>query len=98
MTAFAWFDDAMEPLRVFVQYQGEVYSGAMTAWRNIEGITHGTTFGAGLVKFTRLDRTYELWFPQGSIRPANPNDDSVPEEQWTTDAVEKFIASLRSAD
>jgi hypothetical protein len=88
----------MEPLKVFVQYQGEVYSGEMTAWRDIEGLTQGRSFGSGLVRFTRLGRDYELWFPQGSIRPANQNDDSVPDEQWTTDAVEKFIQSMRDID
>jgi hypothetical protein len=88
----------MEPLRVFVQYQGEVYSGVMTAWRNIEGLAAGRSYGSGLVRFTRLSREYELWFPQGSIRPANPHDDSVPDEQWTADAVDAFITTLLDAD
>jgi len=93
-----WFDAGVEALRVFVQYQGEVYSGALTAWRNIDGMSGGRTFGSGLVRFTRLGREYELWFPQGSIRPANPNDESVPDEQWSADAVDKFIASLHDSD
>jgi hypothetical protein len=93
-----WFDAAVDALRVFVQYQGEVYSGSLTAWRKIEGMTQGRAFGSGLVRFTRLGRDYELWFPQGSIRPANPHDESVPDEQWSADAVEKFIASLHDSD
>lgn len=85
----------MRPLPVFVQYQGEVYAGSMIAWRNVEGITHGVTFGAGLVRFRRFDRDYELWFTQGAIRPANPDDDSVPDEAWTAEAVERFLSTLQ---
>ena len=88
----------MKPQPVFVQYQGEVYAGSMVAWRNIDGITNGTTFGAGLVRFKRFDRDYELWFTQGAIRPANPDDDSVPDEAWSEEAVERFIATLHKED
>jgi hypothetical protein len=80
----------MDPGPVLVQFQGEVYSGQLVAWRK----DRDQNTWKGLVQFTRAGRNAELWFPEGQIRTLEPHDASIEEEQWSSDAVEKLLANL----
>lgn len=75
---------------MLVQFQGEVYAGQLIVWRK----DRDQNTMKGLVRFTRMDREVELWFPQGQIRASVANDESTHDEQWSADAVKRMLASL----
>lgn len=81
----------MEPGPVLVQFQGEVYAGTLLGWRK----DRDQNTMKGLVRFTRAGREVELWFPQAQIRVSEPDDSSTVEEQWSTDAVNRLLASIQ---
>ena len=80
----------MDPGPVLVQFQGQVYAGQLVAWRK----DRDQNTWKGLVQFSRGGRRVELWFPQGQIRTRDEHDDSVADEQWSTDAVNQLLASI----
>ena len=75
---------------MLVQFQGEVYAGQLIAWRR----DRDQHTWKGLVQFTRDGFNFELWFPQGQIRAADIHDASIQEEQWSSDAVDRMLASI----
>jgi len=80
----------MESGPVLVNFQGEVYAGTLLVWRR----DRDQNTMKGLVRFSRGGHEAELWFPSSQIRRTDPDDSSVVEEQWSTDAVNRLIESI----